>query len=170
MDDKGSGQLHGVRFYEDSHSLCRLVATFLGEGLRREEPALVIARPTHTATIEACLRAEGVDPGPLKERGGFLTLDATETLATFMTDGVPNPGAFGHHVGGIMRKMSCGLPKRTVRAYGEMVDVLWQAGMAEAAIRVETLWNELAVTRSFRLLCGYSIGQFYKGSAIGAKP
>ena len=31
-----------------------------------------------------------------------------------------------------------------------------------AAIRLEMLWNELANTHSFSLLCGYSMGHFYK--------
>jgi hypothetical protein len=43
-----------------------------------------------------------------------------------------------------------------------MVDLLWRGGQAEAAIRLEVLWNELASTRTFSLLCGYAIGNFYK--------
>jgi hypothetical protein len=43
-----------------------------------------------------------------------------------------------------------------------MVDVLWQAGQTAAAIRLEMLWNQLAQTHSFALLCGYSMGHFYK--------
>ena len=43
-----------------------------------------------------------------------------------------------------------------------MVDVLWQNDQQEAAIRLETLWNQLANTEAFSLLCGYAIGHFYK--------
>ena len=32
----------------------------------------------------------------------------------------------------------------------------------EAAIRLEILWNKLATTYHFALLCGYSMGHFYK--------
>jgi hypothetical protein len=49
-----------------------------------------------------------------------------------------------------------------IRAYGEMVDVFWQTGQTAAAIRLEILWNQLAQTHSFALLCGYSMGHFYK--------
>jgi hypothetical protein len=52
-----------------------------------------------------------------------------------------------------------------IRAYGEMVDVLWQAGQTAAAIRLEMLWNQLAQTHSFALLCGYSMGHFYKDAS-----
>jgi hypothetical protein len=47
-----------------------------------------------------------------------------------------------------------------------MVNLLWKDGLEAAAIRLETLWNELANTQQFILLCGYSMGNFYKGAAI----
>ena len=53
-----------------------------------------------------------------------------------------------------------------IRAYGEMVDVLWKDGKEAAAIRLEMLWNQLANTRKFSLLCGYSMGSFYKDAAF----
>ena len=53
-----------------------------------------------------------------------------------------------------------------VRAYGEMVDVLWQNGQDVAAIRLEMLWNKLAATQAFSLLCGYAMGTFYKDSGL----
>ena len=49
-----------------------------------------------------------------------------------------------------------------VRAYGEMVDVLWKDGQTLAALRLEELWNDLADRHSFSLLCGYTMGHFYK--------
>ena len=52
-----------------------------------------------------------------------------------------------------------------VRAYGEMVDVLWKRGLTAAATRLELLWNQLAQTHRFSLLCGYSMGNFYKDAA-----
>jgi hypothetical protein len=47
-----------------------------------------------------------------------------------------------------------------------MVDVLWQNGEGDAAIRLEVLWNELARTKAFSLLCGYSVGHFYKDASF----
>jgi MEDS: MEthanogen/methylotroph, DcmR Sensory domain len=45
----------------------------------------------------------------------------------------------------------------TVRAYGEMVDVLWQRGERDAAMRLEEFWNDLAKLQTFSLLCAYYI-------------
>ena len=53
-----------------------------------------------------------------------------------------------------------------MRAYGEMVDVLWQDGLTSAALRLETLWNELTRTQDFSLLCGYAMRIFYKQAGM----
>jgi hypothetical protein len=42
------------------------------------------------------------------------------------------------------------------------VDLLWQEGRRELAISLEMLWNQLANTQRFSLLCGYAMGAFYK--------
>jgi hypothetical protein len=161
-----SGHFHAVRFYKDADSLCRIVGSFLAEGLTKAEPAVVIATPEHTIGIEECLRKASLDVGELKRLGELIILDAREMLATFMADGVANPGAFRHHIGGVITQVGRGRRQCTIRAYGEMVDLLWKDGMTTAAIQVETLWNQLARTHDFKLLCGYSMGNFYKGSAI----
>lgn len=41
-----------------------------------------------------------------------------------------------------------------------MVDILWQRGEKYAALALEELWNELAQTRPFALLCGYRLDIF----------
>ena len=61
-----------------------------------------------------------------------------------------------------MERAQGGRATTIVRAYGEMVDVLWQQGRTDVAIRVELLWNLLATSYGFDLLCGYSMGSFYK--------
>ena len=54
----------------------------------------------------------------------------------------------------------------TLRIFGQMVDVLWQQDEHEAAIRLEMLWNQLAQTKSYSLLCGYAMGHFYKDAKL----
>jgi len=66
--------------------------------------------------------------------------------------------------------MSERFPDRTIRAFGEMVDVLWSDGRKRAAIALEELWNDLARTRSFALLCGYHLDIFELGVQRDALP
>jgi hypothetical protein len=165
MKDK-AGHFHAVQFYNDPHSLCRIVGEFIGVGLEQGEPAIVIATPQHAAQIDDCLRKRGLDVDALKRLGDYLLLDARETLSTFMLDALPNPSSFRHNLSGVIAQMTRGREKTTLRAYGEMVDLLWKDGLEAAAIRLETLWNQLANTHDFKLLCGYSMGNFYKGAAL----
>jgi len=161
----GNGRFHAVRFYEDERSLCRIVADFLGDGLVAGEPVVVIATPVHRDGIARALEALSFDISRLQANRELLIFDADQTLATFMIDGVPDPDAFRQSIGGMLEAATAGRPEATVRAYGEMVDCLWKNDAADAAIRLEVLWNELATTRAFSLLCGYSIGNFYKHGA-----
>jgi len=160
-----SGHFHAVRFYEDDNSLCRIVSGFIAEGLTLGQPGLVIATQPHALCIVQNLVAAGVDVETLKKRGDLLVLDARQVLATFMANGQPDPDFFKASARGTLEQLSRGR-NQTIRAYGEMVDVLWKDGMTEAAIKLEMLWNRLANTHDFSLLCGYAMGSFYKDASI----
>jgi hypothetical protein len=160
-----TGHFHAVRFYRDSPSLCRIVADFLSDGLVSGEPAIVIATQEHAEGLTKSLGELSLDAARLESTGELLLLDANQTLASFMVDGQPDGKLFTTALTRVIDKVCSKYPERTVRAYGEMVNVLWRDGRQDAAIRLETLWNELANSRSFSLLCGYSMGNFYKDAA-----
>ena len=159
------GHFHAVRFYEDDKSLCRIVSNFIAEGLTLEQPAVVIATRPHIDAIVDNLAESAIDVPLLQQRGDLLLLDARETLATFMADGQPDPDDFRASAGSVLEQVARGRTN-TIRAYGEMVDVLWRDGMSAAAIKLEMLWNHLANTHDFSLLCGYAMGNFYKDATI----
>jgi hypothetical protein len=157
-----AGHFHAVRFYEDSQSLARMVAGFIAEGLIASQPAIVIASRLHAKAVSEQLVAMAFDVDKLTTNGNLLVLDARETLDGFMVDGLPNAGLFEGAMNPILDKVSGPRRDRVIRAYGEMVDLLWKDGMEAAAVRLEMLWNQLANSRKFSLLCGYSMGSFYK--------
>jgi hypothetical protein len=154
---------HLVKFYVDPASLFKTVATFLGHGFGDGHPAVIIATPVHTAAIIEEMRQLPADIEAARRAGTLVVLDARKTLDTFMVGGRPDPRLFERSVGGIVRDLiRNGTERRLIRAYGEMVDVLWKENRTEAAIRLEMLWNGLAERFGFALLCGYSMGNFYK--------
>lgn len=153
---------HAVQFYGNDDALFTTVAGFLSEGLVAGQPAVVIATESHTASILDHLTARFIDVERAKHIGDLIILDADDTLATFMRDDAPDPSSFKRHVGDVIGQALGGRVRTPVRAYGEMVDVLWKQEKPEAAIKLEILWNELATTHAFSLLCGYSMGNFYK--------
>lgn len=153
---------HAAKFYETDDSLFETVARFVGDALVRDEPALLIATPAHGHAIEQRLTDHNVEVRRARRMGDLMLLDAEDTLGAFMVDGHPDADLFDTHVGNILGQMVRGRNGGVVRAYGEMVDVLWKQGATEAAIELEILWNKLALTHAFALLCAYSMGNFFK--------
>ena len=153
---------HAVQFYGSDDSLFATVAGFLGEGLVLGQPAIMITTADHRIAIEEHLCGRLIDCETAKRDGELLVLDAEDTLNLFIVDGQPDADLFEATVGGLIQRTLDGRTKTTVRAYGEMVDVLWKRGESQAAINLEILWNKLALKHNFALLCGYAMGSFYK--------
>lgn len=160
----GCGRVHrhAAKFYDTEPSLFCTVSGFLAEGLLSSEPALVIATPSHVAGIESALADRGVDVAAARRAGELIVLDAEDTLGTFFVGTGPDAGLFDQQMGDVIDQILRGRRPAVIRAYGEMVDVLWQQGMSMAALHLEMLWNKLALKYAFSLLCGYSMGHFYK--------
>jgi len=146
---------HGVCFYEDSPSLARTVARFIGEGLAARQTAVLVATAKHGATIGNQLTATGVDIQQRIDQGELLMFDADEVLDRFMVGDRPDAQRFEDTINPIVDK-AAGVRKRLVRIYGEMVDVLWGNGREDAALSLETLWHQFIAGRKCSLLCGYS--------------
>jgi hypothetical protein len=47
-----------------------------------------------------------------------------------------------------------------VRAFGEIVSLLWRDGRRQAALRLEEMWNEAIGLHPLSLLCGYNVRAF----------
>ncbi|HEX6062327.1 MAG TPA: ATP-binding protein [Candidatus Limnocylindria bacterium] len=151
---------HIVRYYERDESLISEIGQLVGAGLAADQPAIVIATPTHRDALERRLNAERIDTSGARRSGRYVPLDAGETLARISTEGWPDPVKFGEIVGGIVGRAAALSPAGHVVAFGEMVALLWAEGRRDAAIRLEELWNDLAKSHSFALLCAYPIAAF----------
>jgi len=151
-----------VQFYSNETCLCSTIATFLGEGFVKGQPAIVIATEAHTTAILEALVERFIDAPSARRAGDLVLLDAKSTLAALTVGGNPDETLLDRQVGDLIRQVLGGRTRTSVRVYGEMVDLLWKEGRADAAIRLEVLWNRLAERYAFSLLCGYSVGNFYK--------
>lgn len=155
---------HLVQFYgANSLLLTRNVGAYLARGLSGGNGAIVIAGEEHRAGFLERVASDAIDTKTAVESGRFLLLDAAETLARFMVDGEPHRGRFDEVVGGTIRKMEAAWGSAGIRAYGEMVGILWQEGKRDAAIRLERFWNELLTARGLALYCAYPIDVLHGG-------
>jgi hypothetical protein len=149
---------HIAQLYTQHEFLGRAVGTFIGDGLRHGDAAMVISTPLHWRVSLERLDAAGINVKYFQHRGQLRVLDAHETLAEFMVDGKPDRERFRATIGGVIDAMAAAGFTR-VRAFGGMVDILRHTDLA-ATIRLENLWNELLRERDVALLCGYSLDAF----------
>lgn len=155
-------QAHVVQFYENDAYLADEVGRFIGMALGAGDAAIVIATKTHREQIEKRLEARGLDVARAAAEGRYFPLDAAETLAKFMTAGMPDSKRFSEVMGEAVSRAaqaSCNKKSR-VAAFGEMVALLWAEGKHDAALRLEQFWNTLAETHSFSLRCAYPMNGF----------
>ncbi len=176
---------HAVLFYGHDEELAERVVGYLLEAFAKGGVAVVIATPEHRRKFEARLRkALGGDAAlaAAADSGAYLPLDARETVRALMPadrldpapasrlDPAPagrlDPVAFDRVIGDLIRQAGTG--GRPVRAYGEMVALLWDDGLVNAAIQLEAMWNELGRAHSFSLFCGYPAGSVTRDGHLDA--
>jgi PAS domain S-box-containing protein len=146
-----------VHFCEDEDSLIEIVGDFLGAGLSAQQPALVIATADHAVALRDRLVSKGIAAGDPTNSAFLRLLDAQDTLGRIMVEGLPDEKRFADTVGALVQRHFQHAGGSGLRAYSEMVALLWKQGQREAAIRLEEYWHRLAARHPFRLLCAYSM-------------
>ena len=161
---------HAAQIYLEPSDLADAVAEYFAAGFEVGEPAILIATEEHADLIAERLAADGWDAARIDELGLLVTVDAESTLGRIMDGPHPSAFAFERVVGGLIDDLSARFPERRVRAFGEMVNVLCERRQPDAAVELEELWNRLALTRDFSLLCGYRLDVFDHASQVETLP
>src|SRR4051794_25805297 len=155
--DMGKSE-HFVQFYEHDTFLLESIVGFISAGLQQGEAAVVIATREHLKQLEQHLSNNGLELEKARALGLYYPLDASETLSRVMLKGLPDPGRFKKAVESVVAEATRG--GRGLRAFGEMVALLWEDGKPEAAIQLEALWNDLGKKYCFALFCAYPLAGF----------
>src|SRR6185503_19505829 len=127
---------HLVQLYQDDAFLCDAVARYASESLRRGGCAMLIATPAHRRHFVAALQRERVDLDAARAEARFELLDAQSTLEALLRGGMPDRDAFRDVLGTTVARLCA---KGDVRAFGEMVGLLWAEGRHDAAAALEEL-------------------------------
>jgi hypothetical protein len=160
---------HLVQFYEtDERFLTRNVSRYLWQGLQQGDALTVIATAGHNDILTRQLKGLGADVESAVRDRQLTVLDAHEMLAQFMVHGKPDWDRFQHTVGATVGGLRTRPDHSGLRAYGEMVGVLWKAGQFAAAVELEEFWNTLLRSVGFKLFCAYPIDVFGKEFQIDA--
>src|SRR5262245_59648279 len=120
---------HAVQFYGCDESLFSTVSGFVAEGLITGTPAILVSTQAHREGIIAALEKRYISVDRARRVGDLVVVDANEMLDLFLVSGMPSEELFQQHVGAVIEQTLKNRGTSTiVRAYGEMVDVLWKRG------------------------------------------
>ena len=145
---------HSMQFYDSDRELAADVTRFLAPAVRTDERAIVVATGLHREMFEAELARAGCDPVVARARGTLQFFDARTTLDSILVGGRLIESRFTEVVGPIV--MEAERSSRRVRAYGEMVDLLWREGDVATAVSLEQCWNRFLATSRCDLHCAYA--------------
>lgn len=162
-------RFHEAGFYTEDTFLLDEYARFAGGALVAGSAVLLVAIESRRQAVYQRLETRGVDVELAISQKRLLPMDVAETLATFMVDGWPDEARFwegGHSLITDAWRASAGQHPR-VAACGECAASLVRDGRADAAVRLEQLWDDFARTYNVDIFCGYS-AQVARDDAAGA--
>jgi hypothetical protein len=149
--------------FSDDTVLLDSFTRFIAEALRSERAAIVVITESRSDGLVSRLKAQGIDVDAATQQGTYIQLDVNKTFSTFMVNDMPDSARFFPVVGGLIEAAAKAArqPHHGVVVCGEGTSVLWAEGKADAAIRVEQLWNEVGKTLGVDILCGYALSSFH---------
>jgi hypothetical protein len=144
---------HIAQFYEHDSVLLDALAGFVGGGLKQGEGVIVLATDEHLKALDQRLNASGVDLQKAKSQDQYIAVLAEDALGKFMVNQWPDDQLFANFVAELLARAQNG--GRRVRAFGELVALMWAMGQIAATVRLEFLWHQLCHQKSFSLFCAY---------------
>jgi hypothetical protein len=145
---------HVLQIYENDDAFLDTLAGFVGGGINANDACVVIATKVHLNMLEDKLRSHGLSIPALVDDHRYIPLDAEDMLSTFMVGGWPDEQEFNKAISAVLKKAR-GINDRKIRAFGEMVAILWAQGNVGATVNLEHLWNKFSASQSFCLFCAY---------------
>jgi hypothetical protein len=148
---------HAVHIYAESNDLIVHLSGIVASSLVVGDGVVIIAKETHQQQLLQELTGVGMEVERYLEQGLLTMRCAQETLASFMVNGVPEPGRFRAAVTKILEKARerSSSKSKSLTVFGEMVALLWEEGNQAGALRLEELWNGALKEMPVRLHCGY---------------
>src|SRR5205085_7853707 len=144
---------HILQIYETDEVFIDTLSGFVGNGINAGDCCIVIATREHLHALNRQLTNYGIRIDTLVADNRYVPLDAEETLAKFMVNGWPDEKRFMKVVSQLIS--GCHGTQRKIRAFGEMVAILWAQGHNGATVQLEHLWNKFCATEAFCLFCAY---------------
>lgn len=145
---------HVLQIYENDAIFLDALTGFVGGGINANDSCIIIATPKHLSGLATRLISYGISISSLIEDDRYIPLDAEKLLSQFMVNGWPDEVAFDKTIAALLTRAR-GKSHRKIRAFGEMVALLWAQGKIGATVNLEHLWNRFAKKEAFCIFCAY---------------
>lgn len=158
----GAQLAHVVQLYSEDGLLLDVLSRFIGGAIAVGDGAIVVATRAHHEGLAARLKARGLDPANAIAQGRYVPMNAEDVLPRFMVDGQVDSALFTEIISGVLTgvRNATDCKDSRIAVFGELVALLWAEGKPQQAIQVEELWNNLARSHYFSLLCAYPMSGF----------
>ena len=144
---------HVLQIYDNNEVFINTLSQFVGDGINSGDCTIVIATQEHIESLVSLLNEHGINVDSLKNEDQFIALDAETVLQSFMVNDWPDPIKFFNTISDLFKRAS--KKNRNVRAFGEMVALLWSKGLNGATVQLEHLWNQFCAEHHMTLFCAY---------------
>ncbi len=151
---------HILNIYDDEYGFLNLLYGFVSGGFNARDSVVVIATSEHLNYLDARLKTDGYDVFGLKLTDEYIPLDAEALLDQFMIRDSLDENLFFHVITNLLAKAK--KQDRMLRAFGEMVAILWTRGLKDTTMQLENLWNQYCTSEDFSLFCAYPKNIFDK--------
>jgi hypothetical protein len=144
---------HVLDIYSNESEFLDSLVNFVSIGLKQGDSVILIATEMHLQHVEHELMRMGLDLDTLAAERKYFSRDARSVLSKFMVADWPDEKKFQETILSLLNEAKHDGKK--IRAFGEMVALLWAEGLSAATVRLEHLWAELCKRTEISLFCAY---------------
>ena len=160
LDRRGSRlRRHHALVSSDDKVLLGAYAQFAKEALDAGGCAIFVGTPARRQLLRTLLETSAVDVDLVVKEGRLVSIDVEEMISTFLVKGWVDEARFAATATELIADTTAAArgDHPWVVACGECAPSLWKAGHADAAVRVEHLWDDIASRGGVDTLCGYTV-------------
>lgn len=147
-----------AQFYADDGAFLEALTIYVASGLCGGQSVIVIATLEHLRALRERLIWARIDLASAIIEDRYITLNAETALSAFLVGGWPDEDLFRRLVSHLFKRATAN--ERSVRAFGEMVALLWARGFPAATVRLEQLWGRFCEESEFSLFFAYPSAGF----------
>jgi DNA-binding NarL/FixJ family response regulator len=157
--DSLASHRHDVVFCSNDAVLIGAFSRFIAGELRKGNTVVAAVTAAHERRLQSSLEASHVDVALAIRQQRYLPVNVSALLAKATVNGRPDPSRYLDVAGDLLTDVIRRATDRHARvaACGEGTATFWSQGHVEAAIHIEHLWDEFAMSRQMDILCAYPL-------------